>query len=168
MELIVTVLKIGAAVVVGVPLAMYFLQDSLLFFPQPLEPGRREMLARRAPLVEELRIAAEDGTELHGWLARPEGRGSTEGARRFPLVIYFGGNAEEVSWLVDDPARPRGWGWLLVNYRGYGVSAGRPSEAALVSDAMRIYDFAAARADHDGRSDLEHCNDQFHLRSRKG
>ncbi len=149
MELIVTVLKIGAAVVVGVPLVMYFLQDGLLFLPQPIEPARREMLARRAPRVEELRIAAEDDTELHGWLARPEGKGSTEGARRFPLVIYFGGNAEEVSWLVDDPARPREWGWLLVNYRGYGVSAGRPGEAALVSDAMRIYDFAAARADVD-------------------
>ena len=149
MELIVAVLKIGAAVVVGVPLVVYFLQDGLLFFPQPIEPGRREMLARRAPLVEEVRIAAEDGTELHGWLARPEGRGAAEGARRFPLVIYFGGNAEEVSRLVDDPARPREWGWLLVNYRGYGLSEGKPGEAALVSDAQRIYDFAAARADVD-------------------
>ena len=31
MELIVAVLKIGAAVVVGVPLVVYFLQDGLLF-----------------------------------------------------------------------------------------------------------------------------------------
>lgn len=152
MELIATVLKFGAAVVVGVPLVMYLLQDGLLFLPQPLEPGRREMLARRAPLVEEVRIAAADGTQLHGWLAKPQGPGSAEGAKRFPVVIYFGGNAEEVSWVLDDlvdPARPREWGWLLINYRGYGFSAGRPSEEALVGDALRIYDFAAARADVD-------------------
>src|SRR5688572_33173020 len=119
MELILTVLKIGAAVVVGVPLVMYLMQDGLLFLPQPLEPGRREMLARRAPLLEEVRIAGEDGTQLHGWLAKPEGTSSSEAPQRIPVVIYFGGNAEEVSWLVDDPARPREWGWLLVNYRGY-------------------------------------------------
>ncbi len=151
MELIVTVLKLGAAVAVGVPLVMYLVQDGLLFLPQPIEPARREVLARRAPLIEEVRIAAADGTQLHGWLAKPESSGPTEGAKRFPVVIYFGGNAEEVSWLLDDllPARPREWGWLLVNYRGYGASAGRPSEAALVSDALRIYDFAAARDDVD-------------------
>jgi len=151
MELIATVLKIGAAIVVGVPLVVYLVQDGLLFMPQPLEPARREMLARRAPLIEEVRIAAADGTQLHGWLAKPKAPASGEAAR-FPLVIYFGGNAEEVSWMLDglhDSERPREWAWLLVNYRGYGFSAGRPSETALVSDALRIYDFAATRADVD-------------------
>jgi pimeloyl-ACP methyl ester carboxylesterase len=152
LELIITVLKIGAAVVVGVPLVIYLMQDGLLFFPQPLEPGRREMLARRAPLVEEVRITAADGTQLHGWLAKPRTAGSAEGGPRFPVVIYFGGNAEEVSWQLEavvDPARPREWGWLLVNYRGYGFSAGRPSESALVSDALQTYDFIAGRPDVD-------------------
>jgi pimeloyl-ACP methyl ester carboxylesterase len=35
----------------------------------------------------------------------------------------------------------------LVNYRGYGGSTGRPSEAALLSDAVATYDWVAARHD---------------------
>jgi hypothetical protein len=71
-------------------------------------------------------------------------------------VIYFGGNAEEVSWMLDavgDPARGAtpGIGWLLVNYRGYGLSEGSPSEAALVADAVTLYDFAAGRPSVDAQ-----------------
>jgi uncharacterized protein len=39
---------------------------------------------------------------------------------------------------------------LLVNYRGYGLSSGRPSEAALYGDALAIYDRAVQRPDIDG------------------
>lgn len=38
---------------------------------------------------------------------------------------------------------------LFVNYRGYGASGGKPGEAALVSDAAEIYDWAARRTDID-------------------
>jgi len=34
--------------------------------------------------------------------------------------------------------------WLLVDYRGYGASAGSPSERKLVADALRWYDYAAS------------------------
>jgi pimeloyl-ACP methyl ester carboxylesterase len=135
--------KIALGVAIGLPAVLYLFQDRLLFFPQALEPGRREALARRAPVIEEVRVAGEDGVALHGWLARATGEG------RRPLVIYFGGNAEEVSWILDDPDRPRDWGWLALNYRGYGLSEGSPSERSLVADAQRIYDWAIARPDVD-------------------
>jgi len=59
-------------------------------------------------------------------------------------VLYFGGNAEEVSWMIE-AARAEGAGasWLLVDYRGYGQSEGSPSEKALVADALAWYDHAA-------------------------
>ena len=38
---------------------------------------------------------------------------------------------------------------LLVNYRGYGDSGGRPGEKALVADALALYDWVARRADLD-------------------
>ena len=135
--------KIALGVAVGLPLVVYFLQDRLIFFPQPMEPGRAEILRRRAPLVEEFSFAAADGTRLHGWLSRPAASG------RFPLVIYFGGNAEESSWILDDPDRPKDWAWLAMSYRGYGLSEGSPGEKALVADALQVYDLAAARADID-------------------
>lgn len=140
--LLVALAKVAAVVAVAVPLVVWFAQDALIFYRQPLPESRRGEIARRYPAVEEVKLAAEDGTQLHGWLVKPQAPG--------PLVLYFGGNAEEVSWMLDavgDPVRGAtpGVGWLLVNYRGYGLSEGSPSEAALVADALALYDFAAAR-----------------------
>ena len=60
------------------------------------------------------------------------------------LVLYFGGNAEEVSWMLDAVAvETPDVSWLLADYRGYGQSGGRPSEKALVADALALYDYAA-------------------------
>ena len=122
-------MTIIAVVVVGLPLLMYLAQDSLIFFPQPQGEARRAQIASQRA-VESLFIDAADGTRLHAWHVKGE-----------PLVMYFGGNAEEVSWMLDDAARRApGTGWLLVDYRGYGSSGGSPSENALVADALRWYD----------------------------
>jgi uncharacterized protein len=126
-------MTIIAVVVIGFPLLMYFAQDSLIFFPQPQAEARRAQIAAQRS-VQSLFIDAADGTRLHAWHVKGE-----------PLVMYFGGNAEEVSWMLDDAARRApGTGWLLVDYRGYGSSGGSPSENALVADALRWYDQMAA------------------------
>jgi len=56
-------------------------------------------------------------------------------------LIYFGGNAENVAYNIDD------FGTLfadrtiyLVNYRGYGGSSGSPHEEGFYSDALFAYD----------------------------
>jgi hypothetical protein len=41
------------------------------------------------------------------------------------------------------------WGFLLVNFRGYGRSEGQPGERALFADALRLHDWASARPDVD-------------------
>jgi fermentation-respiration switch protein FrsA (DUF1100 family) len=64
-----------------------------------------------------------------------------------PLVIYFGGNAEEVSHMAALASRFPGWALLAVNYRGYGGNAGKPSERAFFADALSVYDWAASRVD---------------------
>jgi pimeloyl-ACP methyl ester carboxylesterase len=129
-----TVGAILALVIVGFPLLMYFMQDRLLFFPQPLDPARRAEVKARHPGVDELVLETE-GRRLQAW--------HVKSAPGRPLVIYFGGNAEEVSWMIAE-ARERtpGLGWLLVNYPGYGGSGGAPSEAAISADALRWYDYA--------------------------
>src|SRR5688572_28903362 len=122
-----------AIVVIGFPLLMYLAQDSLIFYPQRLPEAQRLAVAKK-PQVESVFIDAHDGTRLHAWHARGESRGER-------LIMYFGGNAEEVSWMLDEAARRTpGVGWLLVDYRGYGSSGGSPSEKALVADALHWYD----------------------------
>jgi pimeloyl-ACP methyl ester carboxylesterase len=114
------------------PAALYLLQDRLIFHPQAMSEASRALIAERA---ESLFIHAPDGTRLHAW----HRRGS-------PLVIYFGGNAEEVSWMLSRAAHyTPGTGWLLVDYRGYGSSGGAPSEKRLVADAFLWHDHATQK-----------------------
>jgi pimeloyl-ACP methyl ester carboxylesterase len=120
------------AVAVGVPLLVYLAQDALIFLRQPLTESRRAEIARQAD-VAEIWLAAADGTRVHAWHLRA---GPT-------LVLYFGGNAEEVSWMLEAArAGTPGVSWLLLDYRGYGRSEGSPSQKALVADALALYDRA--------------------------
>ncbi len=121
-------LLVVAAIVIGVPAAAWLAQDSLIFFPQPV-PSTAHLPAHAVSYT----VAAADGTRLHGWIAQ----GSAVPA---PTVIYFGGNAEEVSHTLADPRWPRHWTIVALNYRGYGTSDGKPGEQELVADALSIHD----------------------------
>jgi len=125
-------LKFAAALAVGLPLAVYLAQDALIFYRQPLSDARRADLARRFPEAQEVFLQAKDGARLQAWHVKA---GS-------PMVIYFGGNAEEPSWMLEELRNAPGTSWLIVNYRGYGLSEGSPGEAALVSDALQWFDYA--------------------------
>src|SRR5205807_9089579 len=108
-------------------------RDQLVFFPQPVRAAERDSTARRCPAAESVFIHTD--VRLHAWHIR----GS-------PLVLYFGGNAEEVSWMLEEAAqRAPGVGWLLTDYRGYGSREGSPSEAALSSDGLAWYDYATGQ-----------------------
>jgi len=99
--------------------------------------------APRGWRIEETKLRMRDGVQLAGVLVLPP-------VPRPPLVIYFGGNAEDAT--LDAPGADRTYGpraALFVNYRGYGASEGRPGERALVGDALEIFDWAARRADID-------------------
>ena len=134
-----------AALAFGTPLAAYVLQDKLIFQQRPLSEAEHRAVAQRHPEAADIFLQSEDGTRLHAW--------HVKGAPEAPLVLYFGGNAEEVSWMLDQlreraaaAEEPRA-AWLLVDYRGYGASEGAPSEQALTADALAWYDrFAGSSA----------------------
>jgi fermentation-respiration switch protein FrsA (DUF1100 family) len=128
-----------AAILLGVPAAAWFAQDRLIFFPQPGVPT-----AHLPAEAKPLEIVATDGTRLRGWMRAAS-------ATPAPGVLYFGGNAEEVSGTLADPRWPRAWAIVAINYRGYGASEGAPGEVELVADALVIYDTIAARPDVDAR-----------------
>jgi len=124
---------VGIAVAVGLPLLVYLAQDALIFYRQPIAEGRRADIVQRHAAVADVWLTAADGTRVHAWHLKAGP----------PLVLYFGGNAEEVSWMIDAArADAPGVSWLLMDYRGYGQSAGAPSEKALVEDALSLYDHA--------------------------
>ncbi len=119
----------------GAALAAYLLlcawvfatQRAQIYFPTP---------ASDWPAAEALWLDSQ-GERIKVWVvARP---GS-------PALIYFGGNAEDVGANIEDFTRAfPGLALYLVNYRGYGGSSGRPSEAALAADAVAVCDHVLAR-----------------------
>ena len=132
-------LKLAGCVALGFPVLIYLFQERLIFFPQPLTQD--PLQANTGAAIEEVSLVTADKVTLRGWLVKAA---STQTPA--PMLIYFGGNAEEVSWLASTAGLYAGWSLLLVNYRGYGGSEGKPGEAELFADALQIYDYAASRA----------------------
>lgn len=133
--MVASLITVLALVVVGVPLLLFLVQDRLLFYPQPLSAERRADIARRHAHVRAIQLDA-GGEKVLAW--------HVAGTPDAPLVLYFGGNAEDVSWMIDQAAaHAPGASWLLVNYRGYGGSEGAPSARNIAEDALRWYDHAA-------------------------
>lgn len=134
--------KLAGCVALGFPVLIYFLQERLIFFPQPLAAD--PLKANAGAAIEEVSLVTPDKVRLHGWLVRAA---QMPTHRPAPILIYFGGNAEEVSWLASSAGRYAGWSLLLLNYRGYGRSEGKPGEAEMFADALQIYDYASSRAE---------------------
>jgi fermentation-respiration switch protein FrsA (DUF1100 family) len=112
----------------GIAALMYFQQDRLLYFPGMA----RELAAtptRFGLPFDELEIATEDGETLHAWwIPAKNARGA---------VVLFHGNAGNISHRLDYAAMfdRLGYSTLLVEYRGYGRSTGKPSEQGTYRDA---------------------------------
>jgi len=142
MALAKTLLLALAVGYLAIALLLWVAQERLMFHTMP---STAPPAAPSGWRVERVSHAARDGTRLAGILVMPP-------RDKPPLVIYYGGNAEEVT--AHGPHVAESYGdraTLLVNYRGYGASEGRPGEKALVSDALELYDWVAARTDIDGR-----------------
>lgn len=113
------VLAIGYA---GLCAALYFFQRSLIYFPQPA--------AVRTPVV-----AVANGVDGFQVVASVRERAGPQ------ALIYFGGNAEDVSPSLAPLAEAYPQHAIyLMHYRGYGGSGGSPSEAALTHDALALFD----------------------------
>lgn len=122
------------------------LEPWLLFSPRPVDVEWLKSVSTPRNGIEEVRLLTPDGVTLHGWLKRPE---RWKPGERYPLVIVYGGVRREISEFARRSHAPGEWGWLMVNYRGFGLSGGAPSERAVIDDAKQIYDWAAARPDVD-------------------
>jgi uncharacterized protein len=125
---------------------LYSRQEKMIFYPQPISQRELSEIIRRYQNVEDIKIKSKDGTIIRGWLLK------TPHSTISPLVMYFGGNAEEVSYLIGEFDKFSGWSLALMNYRGYGLSEGKPGEKALFDDALASYDYFVKRGDVDNKS----------------
>lgn len=143
LSVLASLLRIAVLAYLGFLLLLWLMQERLLFYPQPVGAETLRVLRERVPEVQELALTAGDGARLHGWLRH------VGDERPAPLLIYFGGNAEEVSSQIIDAERYAPFSVAAFNYRGYGSSEGSPGQDALFADALDVYDSLAAREDID-------------------
>jgi fermentation-respiration switch protein FrsA (DUF1100 family) len=117
--------------------ALYFGQRSLMY--RPPETVARTPASAGFPEASNVRIKTADGEQLVAWFAPPK-----EGK---PIVLFFHGNAEVLSWRAGrfKKLTENGVGLLAVSFRGYAGSTGSPSEEGLIADGEAAYRFAAAR-----------------------
>lgn len=132
---------LGYAALVGF---VYLVQDSLLYYPQV---GREIAVtpAARGLRHEEISIMTADGETLHAWwVPAAEQRGA---------VALFHGNAGNISHRIEYARmfQALGYSTLLVDYRGYGKSTGRPSEEGTYRDADAAWLWLTQKAGMAGR-----------------
>ncbi len=102
-------------------LLLYLKQRDLLYFPS--EPVHHDY---------ETMTIANDGEQINITITNPG---------RAKALLYWGGNGEAVAAGADvfEKELPN-YTTYLVDYRGYGKSSGKPTEAGLFSDALALYD----------------------------
>lgn len=110
---------------------VYFGQESFIFYPRPNDPSLLRHWAQ-----QQVAIRTKDGA-LEGWWAENP---STAG----PVVLYFGGNAEDVLYTAATASQLHARRMLVTNYRGYGKTRGQPGQQELFADALAIYDYVVA------------------------
>jgi uncharacterized protein len=126
-------LAIGLACVlawVGGYAYVYVAQDRLMFPARPLSAREAAEVVASFPGARSLTVRANDGTSLHAWYRPAAG---APGLHK--VLVYFGASSEQVHWQLAPRAAFAGWDLLLVDYRGYGLSGGRPGQAELQQDA---------------------------------
>lgn len=123
------------------PLLLAGCANSLFYYPdrRDYEP----LLPHPVP-HEDVWVDTTDGLRLNGWFLKAEGVARA-------TIVYLHGNAQNltshvayVDWL---PAA--GYNVLVIDYRGYGLSTGRPTRRGILDDARAAWFYARSRPDVD-------------------
>ena len=110
---------------------LYVKQRSFIFFTTGISKSQEYLLRNFSHLEVNIN---HNGFNLHGWFI------NREISSENPLIIYYGGNAEEISHNLLNLEKYEKESLLFMNYRGYGKSTGSPSQSSLFSDALFIID----------------------------
>lgn len=116
--------------------------NRLFYHPSPILV---ETPSQRGFAYEDVFFPSEDGTLLHGWFL------PSRTSNAVATVVHLHGNAQNLSthyryaaWLTGE-----GMHVLCFDYRGYGLSEGRPDRAGVLADSRAAIRYAASRPEAD-------------------
>ncbi len=129
MNSVISVLTVVAGAYALLVLLLFLFQAHLLYFPnipsRALGPGPDSI----GLAYEDVELVTDDGIKLHAWFVpASEARGT---------VLFFHGNAGNISHRLDSLKifHDLKLSTLIIDYRGYGRSEGKPSEQGTYRDA---------------------------------
>ena len=112
---------------------IFLTQDRLIYMPS----GNVTSTPERIGLAyEDIELVTEDGVRLHGWFV-PGPDGDT------PVLLFLHGNAGNIGHRLHSLQQfhELGLAVLIIDYRGYGRSTGRPDEAGTYADARAAWQY---------------------------
>ena len=117
---------IAIVILLVLKLVVSRLEPAMVFFPTRGEDETPERLGIR---YQPLKLRTSDGVQIAAWQLEPEDPKAD--------VVYFHGNGGNLSLWLPVFATLHGFGYrvLAIDYRGYGLSEGSPSERGLTFDA---------------------------------
>jgi fermentation-respiration switch protein FrsA (DUF1100 family) len=141
--MIATLVTIGVVGYVLLGLLLYVMQEKMIFLPDM--PGRSldYSPANIGLEFEDVRIETEDGVLLHGWyVPATEPRGA---------VLFLHGNAGNISHRLDSIAifHDLALDTLIIDYRGYGQSEGKPGERGIYLDGRAAWSYLVGERGQD-------------------
>ncbi|XP_045542170.1 protein ABHD13 [Papilio machaon] len=128
---------------------LYTGQDLLLYYPN-IPPDSRGFVLQPSNFklpYESIKIKNKTGLKIHMFLIKQE-----TNCNHIPTMIFFHGNAGNMGQRLPNASElyhKLNINILLVEYRGYGLSEGSPSEHGLYEDAQTAFDYIMERSDLD-------------------
>jgi uncharacterized protein len=124
---------VGVVAYVAVCALLFVTQESAIFAPGPNDTRLRQQHAGNR-----VEIPGRGATIEGWWVENPD-------ATNERVILYFGGNAEDVLYTAETLANLNARRMLVTNYRGYGESTGCPGQEALYQDGLAAYEYALSR-----------------------
>lgn len=136
MEWLIKASAIGIIAYIAFSAMVFFMQPGMLFYPNM--PDRKLQNTPRSIGLDyiDVELTTEDNIKLHGWFiaAHPT-------TTKHKTILFFHGNAGNISHRLDsiNIFHKMGLNVFIIDYRGYGQSAGKITEAGVYLDAKAAW-----------------------------
>lgn len=153
MDVFWTILKIALSAYVGACLFVFLRQSRYVYYPDRNIEVTPESLGL---WFDDVNVLSQDGETITGWFVPAGDYSGKPGEKRTTTgrtVLVCHGNGGDIGDRVCTVRKfhDMGFNVLIFDYRGYGLSSGRPCEKGTYLDALAMWNYLKAEKRIDAR-----------------
>lgn len=124
-----SIITILLSVYILLCIGLYFFQEKLIYFPD------NQLVNTPSLDFNDVYLTSSEGKKIHGWYI------DHENPRAY--VLFFHGNAGNISHRPETIKifNELGLATLIIDYQGYGLSEGQPTEKGSYDDALAAWKY---------------------------